>query len=358
MSSDLVSVITPTYNRAYCLPNTIESVLAQTHSNWELILVDDGSTDGTREMIAVRYGYEPRIRYICQPNAGVSNARNNGIRHAAGDFVAFLDSDDLWKPWKLETQLACMDALPEVGMVWTDMEAIDPDGHVVDPRHLRTMYSAYKLFNLDTLFTRKQSLGDISPALPKTGEPDPAATVYSGEIYSAMIMGSLVHTSTVLLRKQRVNLVRAFDEDLKISGEDFDFHLRTCKYGPVALVDLPSIQYQKGRGDQLSKNSLAIAVNFLRTVDRAIQTERGTARFPSERVKAVLTHAHAWVAEEHYRAGALSLARKHALQSLRRDPNQPRLLALSAIASVPAPARATFIRIYAALKGSRTPPTT
>ena len=353
MSSDLVSVVIPTYNRAYCLPRTIETVLAQTHQNWELLIVDDGSTDGTGEMITSRYGHQPRIRYVYQPNAGVSNARNTAIRLAQGDFVAFLDSDDLWKPWKLEIQLQCMRALPEIGMVWTDMEAVDPEGHIVDPRHLRTMYSAYKLVNLDTLFTRKQRLGEILPAAP-----DPAAIVYSGEIYSAMIMGSLVHTSTVLLRRERVDLVQAFDEDLKSSGEDFDFHLRTCKYGPVALIDLPSIQYQKGRGDQLSRNSLANAVNFLRTVDRAIQVEQGTGRFSPERVQFVLTHAHAWVADEQYRAGAATLARKHALESLRLNPRQPRLLALSAIASIPAPARTALTRIYAALKGSRTPTTT
>jgi len=77
---DLVSVIVPTFNRAYCVGRAIDSVCAQTHAHWELLLVDDGSTDNTAELIAARYGHDPRIRYIYQQNAGVSAARNAGIR--------------------------------------------------------------------------------------------------------------------------------------------------------------------------------------------------------------------------------------------------------------------------------------
>ena len=104
----------------------------------------------TRALIADAYGSEPRIRYIHQTNGGVSHARNTGIRAAQGDYVAFLDSDDVWKPWKLTAQLACLEHFPEVGMVWTNMEAVDPDGHLFDPRHLAAMYSAYDFFEMDT----------------------------------------------------------------------------------------------------------------------------------------------------------------------------------------------------------------
>src|SRR5438874_464059 len=101
----LVSVVTPTYNRAHCLQRTIDSVLAQTHSRLELILLDDGSTDDTRRMIERRYRDEPRVRYFHQANGGVSQARNAALRQVTGDYVAFVDSDDYWRPWKLELQL-------------------------------------------------------------------------------------------------------------------------------------------------------------------------------------------------------------------------------------------------------------
>jgi glycosyltransferase involved in cell wall biosynthesis len=96
----LFSIIIPTYNRAHILPRTIASVLAQTYTNWECIIVDDGSTDNTKELIASYT--DPRIRYIYQTNAERSAARNNGIRNAQGEYICFLDSDDEYLPQHLE----------------------------------------------------------------------------------------------------------------------------------------------------------------------------------------------------------------------------------------------------------------
>src|SRR5436190_15605234 len=143
MAGSLVSIIVPTYNRAYCIEKTLDSALAQTHGDLEIVVVDDGSTDDTEALMARRYGAEPRVRYIRQANTGVTGARNHGLREARGDYIAFLDSDDLWLPWKLEAQLACLAAVPEAGMVWTDMDAMNTDGAVVAPRYLTTMYNAY-----------------------------------------------------------------------------------------------------------------------------------------------------------------------------------------------------------------------
>jgi glycosyltransferase involved in cell wall biosynthesis len=103
MSNPEVSVVIPTYNRAGCIKDAIDSVLAQTFQDCEIIVVDDGSTDDTRQIIG-RYGQ--RVRYIYQQNAGVSAARNRGITEAQGEWVAFLDSDDIWLPHKLELQLS------------------------------------------------------------------------------------------------------------------------------------------------------------------------------------------------------------------------------------------------------------
>jgi glycosyltransferase involved in cell wall biosynthesis len=111
-----VSVIIPTYNRAALLPRAIDSVLAQTYQDFDIVIVDDGSTDGTRAVVEA-YG-DPRIRYLgLSKRRGVSAARNAGIAQAAGEWIAFIDSDDEWLPEKLERQLALADADPSLDII-------------------------------------------------------------------------------------------------------------------------------------------------------------------------------------------------------------------------------------------------
>ena len=120
-----VSVIIPTYNRCHYVPNAIESVLAQTYTDYEMIVVDDGSTDNTK---AALRPYLDKIHYIFQPNAGVSAARNAGIRAASSELIAFLDSDDRWLPRKLELQLPLM-AEENVVLSFTNWHFIDSSGN-------------------------------------------------------------------------------------------------------------------------------------------------------------------------------------------------------------------------------------
>ena len=119
-----VSVIIPTYNRANMVGDAVQSVLEQSYADWELIVVDDGSQDNTRDVLA-DYS-DPRIRYIYQENRKLPGARNTGIRAGTGEYVAFLDSDDLFTPGKLERQVAVLDRSPDVGLVasgWTEVDA-------------------------------------------------------------------------------------------------------------------------------------------------------------------------------------------------------------------------------------------
>ncbi len=349
MNTGLVSVVVPTFNRAYCIENTINSVLSQTYHHLELIIIDDGSTDGTEELIVSKYGADPRVRYVLQPNSGVSSARNHGMRLAQGEFVALLDSDDEWEPWKLELQVAVMSRLPGVGMVWTDMAAIDSDGKFISPTYLRTMYGAYHWFpEPDDLF--KNSLG-ITSVAPQFASRFPDQRVYFGDIYSPMLMGNLVHTSTVLLRRNRLAQVGGFREDYRYAGEDYDFHLRTCREGLVAFANLSSIIYQCGRPDQITeKYGLYFASNFLKTVEPFLKSDRTRITLPQKMIDDMLAGAHRWLGEELIAAGKNLKAFRHFMASIYRRPFQPRTLGLAALALLPHSLRERSRQLYRVLK--------
>jgi glycosyltransferase involved in cell wall biosynthesis len=335
MNTDLVSVVIPTYNRAHCVCRAIDSAAAQSHTNIQIIVVDDGSSDQTGELIERRYSSDPRVVYLHQENRGVSAARNAGLRAARGNYVAFLDSDDVWKPWKIELQLGCLSWFPQAGMIWTDMEAVAPTGHIVSRRFLRTMYKAsYRWFpSNESLFERSERLdvvGASIAAAPKDGR------VYFGDISSQMVMGNLVHTSTVLIRRERLEQVGEFDETLKPSGEDFDFHLRTCLAGPVAFVDVASIEYQVSAADQLSSSryKIYIAQNFLKTIEPLL-VEKGRINLPPSMLAAVQAEAHAWIGRESLAIGDRKRAREHLVVSLKHRAFSVRALALLALSCGP-----------------------
>ena len=130
----VVSVIIPTFNRRRFISETVDSVLAQTYREIEVVVVDDGSTDGTGELLKSRYSNEPRFRYIWQPNAERAVARNAGIRESRGDYIAFLDSDDRWLPTKLEKQMGLLSSHPEMVMALTWHECIDEHGERLGPK--------------------------------------------------------------------------------------------------------------------------------------------------------------------------------------------------------------------------------
>jgi O-antigen/teichoic acid export membrane protein/GT2 family glycosyltransferase len=344
--SKLVSVIVPTFNRAYCLGRTLDSALAQSHRSLEIIVVDDGSTDATRALVEDYSSRDPRVRYIFQENRGVSAARNRGIRTAQGEYVALLDSDDVWVPWKLQAQVACLDFLPDAGMIWTDMEAVDADGTVFSRKYLRTKYHAYRWFRDEELFARSYPFVEVAPQM---GELASGGTLYAGDIYSAMIMGNLVHTSTVLIRRSRLEKVAGFNEEW-LSGEDHDYHLRTCREGPVAFLDLATIQYQRGFADHLGRFSFLTAINFLNTITAAIAQDRDRITLPRWMLRQVQAEANAWAGWEYLQEGNRRGARCHLARSLRYKVWQPRTIALLGVACLPRIAGDVARKAYRGLK--------
>lgn len=329
-SNGLVSVIIPTYNRSSDCKIAVESVLSQTYGDVEVLVVDDGSVDDTREVVS---GLDERVRYIRQANAGVSAARNAGLDAASGEYIAFLDSDDAWLPWKLEAQLSVMCAFPDAGMVWTDMKAVNESGAILYESYLSRMYSAYAYFDREKHFR-------ISKPIPEAWAGCPAefreSKCYAGNIFSWMFMGNLVHTSTVLLRRERQQKVGLFDTTLLTSGEDYDYHFRTCRYGDVAYLDAPSILYRIGASDQLTekKYMVWIARNNLKTITRMLSVAGNEITLPRKMIHDHLASSYAWLGFEDFCKDQPE-ARSCFLHSLRYSPFQPRVAAFFLLALLP-----------------------
>jgi glycosyltransferase involved in cell wall biosynthesis len=205
----LVSVVIPTYNYGHCVADAVDSALAQTYPAVEVIVVDDGSTDDTPDRLA-KYG--DRIRVIRQPNQGLSAARNAGIRAAAGELVALLDSDDAFHPRKLEHQTAYLAANPAVGLVGTN--------HFSDPTKMW-------------------------PAVETT----PAARAVS---LDELVIKARFSPSSAVLRKACVAAVGDFDTTLR-SVEDRDFWIRVATKFGVAVLDADLTFYREQPGS-MSRN--------------------------------------------------------------------------------------------------------
>jgi len=205
-----VSVIIPTFNRRKFVREAIDSVLAQDFDDFELIVVDDGSTDGTAEALA---DYGNRIRLIRQSNRGVSAARNTGIRASEAPLIALLDSDDLWRAGKLTAQTAFLRAHPDVLICQTE-EIWVRNGLRVNPRR-------------------------------KHRKP-------SGDIFARSLELCLVSPSAVMMRRRLLDEVGLFDESLP-ACEDYDLWLRVACRHAVHRIDAPLIVKRGGHADQLSR---------------------------------------------------------------------------------------------------------
>lgn len=230
----MVSVVIPTYNRARYVPAAVESVLRQSREKLECLVIDDGSTDGTEEALRRLRG-DSRLRYVRQENRGVAAARNRGIALSGGAYVAFLDSDDLWEPERLALQVPVLEALPEVGIVFSDFSAAYPDGRV-DPSHVRRYFSVLDEYGLawDDVFAHREK------AVPgyEGGPP-----LRWGDIYGTMLFGNVVLTSTSLVRRGVFTQVGTFDESYS-TLEDYDLFLRITRAYRAAYIDRPLVRYR------------------------------------------------------------------------------------------------------------------
>ena len=310
-----VTVLIPTYNRAELAARAVDCALAQTYPRCHALVIDDGSTDGTPKLMAERYAGNPRVRYVRQANRGVAAARNLGLSVARGDYIAFLDSDDLWQPWKIEAQVACLERLPGVGMIWTDMDAVDAHGGLLHANYMRAHYGAYRYISTERMFERSAALAELAPGLGV------GARVHWGNVFSAMLMGNLCLPSTVLVTRERADKAGGFNEAMR-SGEDHEYHLRLAREGPAALLDIASTLYRVGAEDQLTDPAyhLMIAEHTLETLFRFIRHHPEQIRLPRAMLRKKIAGVHEWIASEHLRRTDYVRAREHLAASLRHWP--------------------------------------
>jgi glycosyltransferase involved in cell wall biosynthesis len=324
----LVSVIIPCYNRAHIVRDTIDSLLAQTYRTFEALVIDDGSTDHTREVMS-RYT-DSRIRYFYRANGGLSAARNSGLDAAKGEFIAFLDSDDLWHPWKLAAQVEIFRRHSEAGLIWSDMSTFRDPGEILSERHLRTYYSAYESVDFDRPSKRAGVLGELVPDAP----PDFAqCAYYVANVFQDMYNGNLVHPSTAIVRRERLQKSGGFEPEVTGPGaEDYHFYFRISAHGSVAFLDAPTTLFRLHPLQMSTFNRVNEARSNLTVVLHWLQ--RHPPAVPEELIRDRLAKSHAWLGAEELNAGNARSATRHLWQSFRLRAKQ-RTAALLMISLLP-----------------------
>jgi glycosyltransferase involved in cell wall biosynthesis len=235
MSAPLVSVIIPTYNRAVLLSEAVNSVLLQTYQNIEIIVIDDGSTDNTTEVMAA---FGDRVRYTRRPNAGVNAARNLGLKQARGEFVALLDSDDLWAPFKIELQVRLLRTFTDLGFTFSNFQIFrgrspDTDLYLVNDGLATWFESVPKRVDPYTWHKPYESLKAPTLELPR-GD----FTISGGDIYRSSLFCPYVLPSTALIRKSAIPARLRFPEIDSVG--DWEFFARLSKETGCMYIDLPT----------------------------------------------------------------------------------------------------------------------
>lgn len=224
MNAPLVSVIIPAYNCEAYIAQTLEGVLAQTHTAVEVIVVDDGSTDRTAEIVG---SFGAPVRLLTQANQRVCRARNRGIEESTGDYLCILDHDDYWAPRKLELQLAALDRSPQADVAFSNFLPWTPDEHGRFPAP-------------ESMFPQ-----DVSDQIDST---------YSGWIYHHFLIDCWMLTSSALFRRRAFECSGSFDENLPYS-EDWDLWLRMARQHQFIKLAYPTTLYRQhpSQGNRLTR---------------------------------------------------------------------------------------------------------
>ncbi|MCM8775764.1 MAG: glycosyltransferase [Candidatus Omnitrophica bacterium] len=260
-----VSIVIPTQNRSTLLMAALRSLLSQSYREWEALVVDDDSSDGTADHVAAFTSKDPRIRYFRQERGGVSKARNLALQKAVGQYIAFLDDDDEYLPDKLAVQVNYLNSRPEIGFIYGQTEIIDKDG---------------KFLYLD-----------------------PKVPVYN---YRELFERSAIRIQTVMCRRECFDKAGLFDEALTI-GEDYDLWLRMARHFKFAFIEKPLVR-MRFHGQNTCNNYISLFSQRIKLLKKVkAEAEFGiTFWFRQRRI-----------AENYYRLGRLYRDEKKYLKAAR-----------------------------------------
>jgi glycosyltransferase involved in cell wall biosynthesis len=315
-----ISVIIPTYNRAAVICGAIDSVLAQTFRDFELLVVDDGSTDATGDILK---RYRGRVRYLHTENQGRSVARNLGIMLAEGRLCAFLDSDDLWFPEKLERQVGELRRRPGLGLLHGPVEVIDEDGH--------PMAGVTRDFRAG--LARQQA---------------------GGETYEELLLDHTMYTSTTMIPRSVFDEVGLFDPELD-PREDLDLYLRIALAYPIgSLSGAPLCKYRI-RKDELT-NPPNLSSVYIKVHSKHLRMLHDAATIPNIRMRKAIGNVRIALARDHYAHGDRRTAGSHLLKALTSDPagisTNPAFLWTASLVLTPPPMLDRLRRVKARATGA------
>ena len=241
-----VSVVIPMYNSSKYICEAIDSVLAQTYKDFEIIVIDDGSTDNSREAVS-KYG--EKIRYFYKNNGGSPSARNLGLKNALGDYVAMLDSDDLWFSNKLELQVEIMERNKEVALIATDSESFDEKGLV------------------RSSLARAQRIPDKKSFKHKILQKDfNDGAEIKGNLYRELLSNNFITVSSVMFNKKHLKTVGYFNEELLLA-ENYDMYLRIAKSYEILYFNKVTTRYRL-RDDSQSGTSFERSFRYKKYVGK------------------------------------------------------------------------------------------
>jgi glycosyltransferase involved in cell wall biosynthesis len=224
-----ISVVIPTYQSCRTIAQAIDSVLCQTYQNFEIIVIDDGSTDETSEILKT---YDRRIQYYYQKNCGPSAARNNGIRRSIGEYIAFLDADDAWLPTKIEKQIALFNRDESLGLVFSDSFIVNDRGVI------------------------NKTCFQVAPPI-------------SGLAYEALFVYNFIPLLTAIIRRDCLEQVGLFNESI-LGPEDYDLWLRISRSWKIEFINEPLAYYKVGQ-NHVSSNQIRMLKSVIRIKARELE---------------------------------------------------------------------------------------
>jgi glycosyltransferase involved in cell wall biosynthesis len=302
----MISVVIPTYNNAGYIDQALDSVFAQSFDDYEVIVVDDGSTDNTREVVA-RHG--ARVRYFYQKNQGLAVARNTGLGLASRDYLTYLDADDIWNEHNLRVKADILRAHPELGGVFSEFLIFDGDG----VRHARGTRHLFPFFN-----RTGRRFSDVFDTRSIVRLPDGRdADVYLGEVFDSLFWGNFILPTSMVFSRSRALQVGKFLPELR-TQQDYEYWLRFTRHFKLAFVDEVLVHYRR-HANQLTDHSRI--ENIFLAVHRIIDqyeddfSRSGKRREYARRKAGLQTD----LAKVYIRQGRLTEARARLADSIRRD---------------------------------------